>query len=384
MSSLRASGLKTKNKGEFELHWQGMLSDYVTAIAYAPDGKTLAASDAAGEVVLCQGTGALQVTSLQEGDGRSVDCLAWSQDGRFLAAGGQNGQVNIWQVQSDRTELSATVGNPSAWVDRMAWSPTQNLLAFSLGKYVQVWDAALGDIATTLDFDTSSALDLTWHPDGKRLTVGGYQGVKIWTADAWDDDPYWLTIPSASVAITWSPDGRYIASGNLDRTITVLEWENPHPWVMRGFHGKIRRLAWSDVPTKVGASLLASASAEGLVVWEKQEDEALGWEGRVLAGHEGTVQSLHFQPDTLLLASAAADGWVCLWHKAQRLAQVLNGAPNGFACLAWHPEGNQLAARGTAWGTIDLVKSGTWAGIWATLVPVLPDTLRVCLIQVLN
>jgi len=125
MSGLRASGLKTRKQGEFELHWQGTLSDYVTAIAWSPDGK-MAASSAAGEVVLYQ-AGAFQETSLQQGDGRSVDCLAWSQDGQFLAAGGQSGQVNIWQVQSDRTELIATVGNPSAWVDRMAWSPTQNL-----------------------------------------------------------------------------------------------------------------------------------------------------------------------------------------------------------------------------------------------------------------
>lgn len=163
------------------------------------------------------------------------------------------------------------------------------------------------------------------------------------------------------MAIAWSPDGKYIASGNLDRTITVLEWENPLskavspatatekpllPWVMRGFPGKIRQLAWSDVLTKVGASLLASASAEGIVVWEKQEDESSGWEGRVLAGHEETVQSIQFQPNSFLLASAAADGWICLWQQAKRQTQVLNGAPSGFSCLSWHPQGQQMAAGG--------------------------------------
>ncbi len=94
-----------------------------------------------------------------------------------------------------------TLANSSAWVDRLAWSPTHNLLAFSLGKYIQVWDAALNELVTTLNFDTSSALDMTWHPDGNRLTVGGYQGVKIWTAEDRDHHPYLLTIPSASVAI---------------------------------------------------------------------------------------------------------------------------------------------------------------------------------------
>jgi WD40 repeat protein len=350
MSSLNTKHLNTKKQSEFTSHWQGALSDYVTAIAWSPDGKLLAASSAAGEVMVYQ-AGGFQETLLQPANGHSVDCLAFSYDGQFLAAGGQTGQVSIWQIQSaplesDPPELVATVKNPSVWVDRLAWSPTQNLLAFSLGKYVQVWDATLSDIATTLNFDTSSALDITWHPDGQRLSVSGYQGVKIWTAADWDDDPYLLTIPSASVAIAWSPDGKYIASGNLDRTITVLEWDNPHPWVMRGFPGKIRQLAWSPLPTKVGASLLAAASAEEIVVWEKHADESLGWESRVLSGHESTVQSIHFQPNALLMASAAADGWVCLWQGANRLAQALNGAPNGFSGLAWHPKGHQLAAGG--------------------------------------
>jgi WD40 repeat protein len=337
--------LKPKQQREFDRQWQGTLSDYVTAIVWSPDGKTLAASSGAGEVVLYQ-AGSFQATSLQVGQGASVDCLAFSYDGEFLAVGGQNEQVTIWRVQSGSFELTATVRNTSAWVDRLGWSPTQNLLAFSLGKYVQVWDAALGDIATTLNFETSSALDLTWHPDGQRLTVGGYQGVKIWTAEDWDDDPYLLTIPSASVAIAWSPDGKYIASGNLDRTITVLEWDNPHPWVMRGFPGKIRQLAWSDGLTKAGTSLLATASAEDIVVWEKQVDETVGWASHGLLAHEGTVQSIHFQPSTRLLASAAVDGWVNLWQGTQGLTQALNGAPEGFSCLSWHPNGNQLAAGG--------------------------------------
>jgi WD40 repeat protein len=345
MSGLKISSLKTTKKLEFDRLWRGMLSDYVTAIVWSPDGKILAASSASGEV-FCYPAGAFQEIPLQLASGQSVDCLAFSHDGQFLAAGGQTGQVNIWRMQVDSPELIATLNHPSVWVDRMAWSPTQNLLAFSLGKYVQVWDSESGEIATTLNFDTSSALDITWHPDGQRLSVSGYQGVKIWTAADWDDDPYLLTIPSVSVAIAWSPDGKYIASGNLDRTLTVLELGNPHPWLMSGFPGKIRQLAWSDPLTTAGASLLASASAEAIVVWEKHENESLGWESRLLTEHERTVQSIHFQPDRLLIASAAADGWVCLWQGAKRLAQVLNGAPNGFSCLAWHPKGHQLAAGG--------------------------------------
>lgn len=329
----------TVNSQQFDLHWRGTFADYITAIAWSPDGQTLAVSDAAGEVMLWR---ANEISSLQADNGASVDCIAFSRDGQFLAAGGQDGRVKIWH--SPKQKLIATLENAPAWVDKLAWSPTSNQLAFSLGRYVQVWDAETNDIAVTLNFDTSSVLGLDWHPNGQYLAIAGYQGAKVWNTQEWDDDPYILDVPSASVAIAWSPDGKYLATGNMDRTITVLEWNNPAPWVMRGFPGKIRQLAWSSTKTGLDAPLLAASSVEGIVVWQKLADESLGWEGRVLHQHTQVVQAIAFQPDSFLLASAAEDGLVCLWHKAKRIAQIINDASDGLSCLAWHPQGRQLAA----------------------------------------
>ena len=337
------SGLKAKIQGEFEQHWRGMLSDYVTALAWSPEGKILAASSASGEVVLYHGEKTKQVVSLQTESGESVDCLVFSRDGQFLAAGGQNGQVKIWRLQENNPELVCILGNKRDWIDRMAWSPRKNQLAFSLGQIVQVWNAELGDIETTLNFGNSSVLDITWHPNGESLAVAGYQGAKIWMVENWDDEPCLLPVDSASLAIAWSPDGKYIASGNMERTITVLEWNNPIPWVMQGFPGKIRCLGWSDTPTKSGAPLLAASSVEGIAVWEKDGSE---WDVRILSKHEDVVQSLQFQPNSYLLASAGADGRVCLWNKGRKLTQFLDGADGGLSCLSWHPQGYQFAVGG--------------------------------------
>jgi hypothetical protein len=46
------SSLKAKIQGEFEQQWRGMLSDYVTAIAWSPQGEILAACSAHGEVMM--------------------------------------------------------------------------------------------------------------------------------------------------------------------------------------------------------------------------------------------------------------------------------------------------------------------------------------------
>lgn len=338
--------VKIGSQPEFKASWRGELSDYVTAIAWLPNGKCLVASSAAGEVTLFP-TGTAEPISLQAATGQSIDSLAVSHDGQFVAAGGQDGTVKIWRVSSAASELIATLENKPAWVDRMAWSPTANQLAFSLGRYGQVWDAASNAIETTLNFESSSVLGLDWHPKGTWLAMCGYQGARVWNARDWDDDPQGLLLPTASVAIAWSTDGRYLANGNLDGTLTVVEWSLPeNPWVMRGFPGKVRQLAWSQPVTAVGSPLLASCSAAAIVAWERDADESIGWANQMLEAHEGTVQAIAFQPGTLLLASAAEDGWVCLWRNGQQLIQVLEGAPDGFSCLSWHPQGHLLAAGG--------------------------------------
>jgi len=339
------SGINTKTQLEFQQTWQGGLSDYVTAIAWSPDGRYLAAVSAAGEVSLFAAP-TFQPLSLQGETGRSVDCLSFSHDGQFLAIGGQDGQVKIWSLLSGSPELITTLENNSVWVDRLCWSSKTHELAFSLGKYVQVWNADTQEVVTTLNFAASTVLDLDWRRDGKYLALAGYQGARVWNAQDWDAEEEALEIPSATVAIAWSPDNQFIAQGNLDNTLSVMEWDNPSPWVMRGFPGKVRRLAWSQVPTGIGVPMLASCSGAAVVVWERNRDQRVGWESQILGNHEGTVQAIAFQPGSLLLASAAEDGWVILWHRGRRLIQALTGAANGLSCLSWHPQGHQLVAGG--------------------------------------
>jgi WD40 repeat protein len=339
---------KAKVQEAFNLLWQHQLSDYVTAIVWFPDQAALnglVVSSAAGEVTYYSQDGV--AITLQTAAEASVDCLVVSADGQFVAAGGQDGKVNLWQAQADAAfDSVATLDNAPAWIDRMTWHPHRNLLAFSLGRYAQIWDAEAGEVVATLNFENSTVLDLTWHPNGEWLTVSGYQGVKIWSASDWDADPMVLEIPSASTLVVWSPDGKYMASGNIDRTISVVEWENfGLPWVMRGFPGKIRQLVWSDTALKRGAPLLASSSSQSIVVWEKHPDDTVGWEGKVLGEHGDRVQAMQFQPGTATLATAGQDGWLVIWQK-HRIAQSLEGAPEGFSSLVWHPQAQFLAAGG--------------------------------------
>ena len=337
--------LKTKKKTVLQRLWNTQLSDYVTAIAWSPSGTQLAASSGAGEVLLYTPT-TNQSTCLQSPQGESVDALAISADGKFLAAGGQAGTVWIWQIDRDSPTLLTTLEHSRTWIDRLQWHPSSPELAFSFGHHAQVWHAVDQTVVTTLNFEASSVLALAWNPQGTRLSLGGNQSIKTWQYHNWDEDPEIREVGGASVAVAWSPDGNYLASGNNDRSVLVWAKDHPAPWRMQGFPGKVRQLAWSK-PMVRDAPLLASISGEGVVVWTKAVDEAEGWNPQVLEVHEGVVRAIAFRPDTLLLASAAEDGCLYLWQKARRMAQVLKGASSGFSCLAWSDQGTTLAAGGS-------------------------------------
>ncbi len=340
-------GVRSSGKILLELQWRESLSDYVTAIAWSPDGQSWAASAGNGDVGIWH-SGTLEI--LQSGTSLAVDALAFSRNGDFLAASGQDGTVKIWQsavAGGERSPLH-TLNYAPAWIDRLAWSPTTDQLAFSTGREVQLWDAKVGKVLAKLNFASSSVQDLAWHPGGEFLAVAGYQGVKIWDDLNWKDDPYILSIPSATGTIAWSPNGEYLAAANQDTTLTVLQWGNPHPWVMQGFPGKLRSLTWSSQTAAKGAPLLAVSSGFSVAVWEKHRDEKQGWKARSLELHDGIVGAIAFQPGSLLLASGGEDGLLCLWERSKQLAQILERAPGGFSCLSWSPKGDRLVAGGMA------------------------------------
>ena len=337
------------------------LADTVTGIAWSPQGSYLSAASAAGEVLLYRwlDRGLSEPISLGKTDGEAVNALAFSAEGRFLAAAGQAGELWIWDLQASKAELDAGCSFPPAvtqlhhgtWLDQLAWHPSLPQLAYGVGNQVEIWDVAQQSSLAQLEFQASSALHLAWHPQGDFLAVSGHGGLKVWNAKDWSQDPRRIDVPGASLYGAWSPDGRYLGSGNLDRTLTVAEWDSPPPWLMQGFPGKVRQIAWAAPTAEAAPPLLAAACVEGITLWERDANSmarSKDWTSRVLEHHQETVVAIAFQPGAQLLASASQDGKLGLWTAGKQIAQTLKGFSQGVSCLQWQPSGELLAAGGKA------------------------------------
>ncbi len=259
--------IKTIPRKQFKLIGKQQLSEYITGLSWSPDGN-LAIITAAGELAMWQ-SGKLSLLTSPSND--SLDCIDFSSDGKYIAVAGQKGEVQIWQAAENLDfKLVTTINNEKAWIDSLAWHPIENLLAFGVNRQIQVWDADRQIAIANLEFSNSSVFNLAWHPQGHLLAASGHGGVKVWHKGNWSKTPYFLQVPGASLDCSWSSDGTYLASGNLDRTISLLHWDNPPPWLMQGFPGKVSLVAWSDGLDK---PLLAAACQEGISIWQQQQNK---------------------------------------------------------------------------------------------------------------
>lgn len=325
--------VKSSSKKQFRLADKQQLSEYITGLTWLSD-DSLAIITAGGELAIWQQG---KLNFLISASNYSLDCLSCTEDGKYLAVAGQQGEVQIWHLGEDGFQLVNKINN-KAWIDSLVWHPTENILAYAVNRHIKLWDANSQNEITSLDFQNSSVFNLAWHPEGNLLAASGHGGVKIWDRQNWNKTPYLLEVPGASLDCAWSNEGTYLASGNLDRTISLLQWDNPPPWLMQGFPSKVSQVTWSHLSPK---PKLAAACLEGVTVWQYQEDN---WQNYVLQ-HQKPVKAIAFAPNSSLFATTGNEGNISLWQD-QKLIKSLKGTSSGLACLVWQPTGQFLAAGG--------------------------------------
>jgi WD40 repeat protein len=333
-----------------QLEWQTALDDLITELDWSPNGRDWVGSSAAGQIIWVSDD--RKPVILHDSDGYSIEGLSYSADGLWLAAGGRAGKLSIWSCAavnlSPQLAIEIDLGG---WIEHLDWHPTDPRLAVSNGRDIKIWDIQTNTELITWSFDRSSVLDLAWHPGGKYLAVAGYKGVQIWELGMGVDPFYQLDVDTASLKVAWSHDGRYLVAGNLDRTLTLLDWHHPQdPWILQGCPGKIRHLTWlkSHIPC------LAVATGTAIILWTLTPDY-LDWTGRVLEGHEGFIGAISAHPQTPNLISGDADGYACLWSETGAIEQIITSDLSEYTAFAWHPDGKYLAT-GTKMGEI-----GVWS-----------------------
>ena len=256
----------------------------------SPDGRTLATRGwESSEIVfwsIPEGTVSNRWTGVPKG------LLSWSPDGAWLACYGDSPLLLINAATGrQRRELS---GHPGK-IRSVAWSPDgRRLAACGEQKPITVWDVAEGKVTLTLDgheggfpdFGYGATFDpcnIAWSPDSNRLASAGTdRQVRIWDAAtgkqvASTADPFKASGPPGMLA--WLPDGQHLQVRRADRAFLRLDASSALaasellPGDIGGIDLQIAKNGKMGVATAAGSAYIWSADTGqtrslGKVFWD--------------------------------------------------------------------------------------------------------------------
>lgn len=294
------------NTDDDDMAWLDAHTASLYSLSWSPDSDYVAAGGSDATVRVWDAWSGEQ-TGLWDGHDYGVNAVSWSPDGTYVASAGDDGQVFLWDEETGRIALEWTLGNESIAV--LDWHPEEPWLA--LGDYnghVWIWD--IEDDAIVRDWDTGDegVTALAWSPDGEELATGNNSGlIRVWEVGDESFDMMELVGHEDYVAdIAWAPDGELLASASHDKTARIWDMrDGTELEVLRGHNELVTSVAWS-----VDGSMLATGGWDHQVhVWSTRP-----WgELTTLEGHNHAVVSLAWSPDGIHLASSSEDGTAVIW-----------------------------------------------------------------------
>ncbi|QJW99125.1 WD40 repeat domain-containing serine/threonine protein kinase [Frigoriglobus tundricola] len=272
-----------------------------SALAASPDGQLFASIGGGGK-------GPLSLWDVRTGHVLAAldaqDCVAFSPDGKVLAAGGAENTIRVWDLEDSKPKGPRTLRGHNAPVTGLAFASNSVRLASAGGDgEVRVWDPRSNG---------KSLLTVIHNPQMKKRTVAAF-----------------------------TPDNGHLITGGDDHHVRV--WDlgpKPQRTFTLDHTSGVRCLAVSRHAKHW--ELLAGATDGRLRLWHLPNNMASHDERpRVdVRGHADTVQAVAFDGTGTRFGSVGRDGLVKVWTDTGRERATLRGL-NGVAFLR---DGKQLLA----------------------------------------
>ena len=220
MSRLNNLSNRILQPSQLREYWTATISDHVIDLAWSPDGKYIAAASVLGPVTIFEGHRRAVIHAF-EGHEFGTMSIAWRPDGKVLASAGQDGKIRLWDMTSGEATYSLDGG--AAWVEHLSWSGGEKpILASAAGRKLKLWNA-VGEPVREYPDHQSTISGLQWKPRVKQLASITYGGATLWDPQQ-SEALHRLEWQGSSLVIAWSPDGKHIATGDQDSTV--------HFWIM--------------------------------------------------------------------------------------------------------------------------------------------------------
>jgi WD40 repeat protein len=309
--------------------WQAS-SPRPTALTFAPDGKALATANA-GESIQFRDVGTGKELRTLEGLPGGTASIAYSRDGKTIAAGSATDQgVGLWDVSSGR--LMFQMQGHSTAVRAVAFAPDGKLLASGgADGTVRLWDPATGKELRKAETSPGGVSGLCFSPDGQALFSTGASGTVCWDPTPGKNLRTVWKAEGAGLGVVAAPDGRTLAWCSHQ----ALRLADPATGKER-LSGAGHRTALGSVAVSPDGGTAVTAGG-GLWQWDLKTGEGRPGPERV------PVSCAAFAPDGKSLVLGGRDQTLRLWDPAAgRELRRFSGDPGEVEFVSFLPDGKTV------------------------------------------
>ncbi|MBE9108560.1 WD40 repeat domain-containing protein [Nodosilinea sp. LEGE 07298] len=281
----------------------------------------------------------LTLKRILRGHTGSINRIAWSPDGRFLASPSYDKTIRIWDVA--RGKCTAVLEGHEDKVNSVAWSPDGRRLASgSDDKTIRIWDAeALGNLIV-FEGHQEGIQNVVWSPDGEKLALRGR-----------DECIYYLDFVSnrlvssgqlgitSSYGMVWSPDSKSLALGSY-KGVHLYDEATQKSHRLGAAIETVSNVAWASSRPL----LAASGFSRTIAVWNTETSQLI----QFLEGHTESINAISFSKNDFLFVSKSRDKTVRIWRTDtwSTLAAFEETHDSSHGGLAFHPAFHILATLG--------------------------------------
>ena len=215
---------------------------YCVAISPDPDNLWVVASGFYGEIVV-YGPSSLELSTTKKTKKKRTKALAFSPDGATLASTSTAGRIQLWSFKCDTdTEpcepellpVSVSMSHGGSWVFPIAFAPYSEsnfteIVSGSDGGTIKVWTINLTEpptVVSVLPVASGAVYSLDWwspeNPEDSMIVAGGDGDFTVYKADTMQILFRTVNAHAGRVNdVAFSPDGDWIVSGGADGALKL-------------------------------------------------------------------------------------------------------------------------------------------------------------------
>ena len=143
--------------------------------ALSPDGKYLARNEERADMYIRDTDTGKAKAILHSSGNKSIVWIAYAPDGKRLAAASGDEMVRVWDLNTLEGELGCktTLSGHTGWVIQVMWTKNGHYLVSACTEILMVWDAQTFECVSRICIQVSSLVfpNLFWYRKGKEVVL---------------------------------------------------------------------------------------------------------------------------------------------------------------------------------------------------------------------